>query len=107
MAILYFSDVLKKVGLESAKVKLIRHALTDKGFRSCYDKNMVLESTRHQKSGLTRTMIIGVCLSAAKERLQSCLRAIRLETRFQIHRMLCQKTSRIRNGSRAKMLILI
>ena len=54
MAILYFSDVLKKVGLESAKVKLIRHALTDKGFRSCYDKNMVLEYTRHQKSGFSK-----------------------------------------------------
>ena len=54
MAILYFSDVLKKVGLESAKVKLIRHALTDKGFRSCYDKNMVLEYTRQQKSGFSK-----------------------------------------------------
>ena len=54
MAILYFSDVLKKVGLESAKVKLIRHALTDKGFRSCYDKNMVLEYTRYQKSGFSK-----------------------------------------------------
>ena len=32
MAILYFSDILKKVGLEPVKVKLIRHALTDKGF---------------------------------------------------------------------------
>ena len=54
MAILYFSDVLKKVGLEPAKVKLIRHALTDKGFRSCYDKNMVLEYTRQQKSGFSK-----------------------------------------------------
>ena len=40
--------------MESAKVKLIRHALTDKGFRSCYDKNMVLEYTRHQKSGFSK-----------------------------------------------------
>ena len=54
MAILYFSDVLKKVGLEPAKVKLIRHALTDKGFKSCYDKNMVLEYTRQQKSGFSK-----------------------------------------------------
>ena len=54
MAILYFSDVLKKVGLEPAKVKLIRHALTDKGFKSCYDKNMVLEYTRQQKSGFRK-----------------------------------------------------
>lgn len=54
MAILYFSDVLRKVGLEPAKVKLIRHALTDKGFKSCYDKNMVLEYTRQQKSGFSK-----------------------------------------------------
>ena len=27
MAILYFSDVLKKVGIDPAKVKLIRHAI--------------------------------------------------------------------------------
>lgn len=54
MAILYFSDVLKKAGLDPAKVKLIRHALTDKGFKSCYDKNMVLEYTRQQKSGFSK-----------------------------------------------------
>ncbi len=41
MAILYFSDVLKKVGLKSAKVKLIRHALTVKGFKACYDANKI------------------------------------------------------------------
>ena len=28
MAIFYFSDVLRKVGLEPSKVKLIRHALS-------------------------------------------------------------------------------
>ena len=54
MAILYFSDILRKVGLDPAKVKLIRHALTDKGFKSCYDKNMVLEYTRQQKSGFSK-----------------------------------------------------
>ena len=33
MAILNFSDVLKKVGLDPKEVKLIRHALSDKQFR--------------------------------------------------------------------------
>ena len=56
MAILYFSDVLKKVGLEPAKVKLIRHALTDKGFKSCYDKNMVLESVKRFVYELTDSL---------------------------------------------------
>lgn len=54
MAILYFSDVLKKVGLEPSKVKLIRHALTDKGFRDCYEQNMVLEYTRRQKQKFSK-----------------------------------------------------
>lgn len=54
MAILYFSDVLKKVGLKPEKVKLIRHALTDKGFRDCYEQNMVLEYTRQQKQGFSK-----------------------------------------------------
>ena len=33
IAILNFSDVLKKVGLDPKEVKLIRHALSDKQFR--------------------------------------------------------------------------
>lgn len=33
MAILNFSDVLKKVGLDPKEVKLIHHALSDKRFR--------------------------------------------------------------------------
>ena len=54
MAILYFSDVLCRVGLDPAKVKLIRHALTDPGFKACYNKKMVLEYTRQQKRGFSR-----------------------------------------------------
>ena len=42
MAILNFSDVLKKVGLDPKRVKLIRHSLTDREFRKCYEKNMVM-----------------------------------------------------------------
>ena len=33
MAILNFSDVLKKVGLDPKRVNLIRHSLTDREFR--------------------------------------------------------------------------
>ena len=54
MAILYFSDVLRKVGLYPAKLKLIRHSLSDQGFKDCYDKNMVLEYTRQQKNGFSK-----------------------------------------------------
>lgn len=54
MAILYFSDILRKVGLNPAKVKLIRHALTDKGFKACYDANKVYEYTCHQRAGFSQ-----------------------------------------------------
>lgn len=54
MALLYFSDVLRRAGIEPAKVKLIRHSLADKGFRSCYQKGMVTEYTCWQKEGFSR-----------------------------------------------------
>ena len=54
MARLCFSDVLCKAGLDPTKVKLIRHALSDKGFRICYEKNMILEYTQQQKVGFSR-----------------------------------------------------
>ena len=50
MAILNFSDVLNKVGLDPKRVKLIRHSLADKEFKKCYDNNMVPEYTRVQNS---------------------------------------------------------
>ena len=54
MAILSFSDILRKVNIDPARVKLIRHALTDKGFKECYDKHMVYEYTCHQKDSFSR-----------------------------------------------------
>lgn len=54
MSILCFSDILQKVDLDPAKVKLIRHALTDKGFKECYDKGMVYEYTCHQRAGFSK-----------------------------------------------------
>ena len=54
MAILNFSDVLKKVGLDPKEVKLIRHALSDKRFRECYKAGMVHEYTQHQKAGFSK-----------------------------------------------------
>ena len=54
MAILCFSDVLEKVGLDPADVKLIRHALTDRKFKECYDIGKVFEYTCHQKKGFSK-----------------------------------------------------
>ena len=56
MSLLYFSDILKKAGLDPAKVKLIRHSLSDKNFAKCYyaDPQMVWEYTRLQKQGFSK-----------------------------------------------------
>ncbi len=51
MATLFFSDLLIRAGIEPENVVLIRHALTDKIFRECYDKDMVYEYTCHQRKG--------------------------------------------------------
>ncbi len=49
MALFYFSDVLEKAGIDPKSVKLIRHSLTDRGFKECYDAGKVFEYTCHQK----------------------------------------------------------
>ncbi len=56
MSILYFSDILKKAGLDPAKVKLIRHSLSDDGFQRCYhaEPQMVWEYTRVQKPDFSK-----------------------------------------------------
>lgn len=36
MSLLHFTDILKKAGLDPARVKLIRHSLSDKDFAKCY-----------------------------------------------------------------------
>ena len=48
MAILYLSDILKKVGLDPANVHLIRHSFSREDFGACYQKGMVLEYTCQQ-----------------------------------------------------------
>ena len=54
MAYLSFTDLLVKAGIDPAKVKLIRHALTDKHFKECYDAGMVYEYTCHQKAEFSK-----------------------------------------------------
>ena len=50
MSLLHFTDILKKAGLDPARVKLIRHSLSDKDFAKCYyaSPQMVWEYTRIQ-----------------------------------------------------------
>lgn len=54
MALLHFSDILIKAGLDPAKIQLIRHAMNDKDFRACYEKNMVREYTAEQKKDFNK-----------------------------------------------------
>ena len=54
MPLLCLSDVLKKAGIDPAKTKLLRHALSDKGFKACFDVHMVMEYTAHQGAGFSR-----------------------------------------------------
>lgn len=54
MAVLYFSDVLNKVGIDPKKVKLIRHTYAHETFRACVEKRMILEYTSHQKKGFSK-----------------------------------------------------
>lgn len=51
---LTFTDVLIKAGIDPKKVKLIRHALTDKNFKECYDSDLVYEYTCHQKADFSK-----------------------------------------------------
>ena len=77
VAILNFSDVLKKVGLEPKEVKLIRHALSDERFRACYKAGMAHEYTQHQKEGFSKDYTYWVTFisdGGTYARLHSCYR---------------------------------
>ena len=54
MAILYLSDILKKVGLEPSSVYLLRHSFSRQDFRECYEKGIVLDYTRQQDKNFGR-----------------------------------------------------
>jgi hypothetical protein len=53
---IYLSDILKRNGIDPNNVKLIRHALSDKGFRDCYNKGMIKEYTQQQDRGFSDGM---------------------------------------------------
>lgn len=77
MAILNFSDVLEKAGLAPENVKLIRHALSDKGFRECYNAGMVREYTQHQKENFSKGYgywVTFISEGGTYARLHSCYR---------------------------------
>ena len=54
MALLFFSDILEKAGIDPKTVKLIRHSLTDKTFKDCYEAKKVYEYTCHQKKEFSK-----------------------------------------------------
>nr|WP_297709053.1 GIY-YIG nuclease family protein [uncultured Butyrivibrio sp.] len=52
--VITFTDIIKKAGLDPAKVKLIRHSLTNRNFRKCYEKGFLYEYTCHQKQNFSK-----------------------------------------------------
>ena len=54
MALLSFSDILIKAGIDPQKTKLIRHSLNDKLFKECYDAGKLYEYTCHQKVNFSK-----------------------------------------------------
>lgn len=53
MQLLFLSDLIKGAGIDPKKVKLIRHALSDKGFYDCYNAGMLKEYTAQQKDNFS------------------------------------------------------
>ena len=77
MAILYFSDVLKKVGLDPGKVKLIRHSLSDEKAAACNKVGMLFAYTRHQVQNFSNGYHYWVTFisdGGTYARLQACYR---------------------------------
>jgi len=75
MSILYFSDILEKVGLDPARVKLLRHSLNDNGFRECADAGMIYEYTCHQKADFSKNYdywIVFVSGKSTQAKLFAC-----------------------------------
>ena len=68
MALLCFSDVLMKAGLDPSNVKLIRHALSNALFRACYEKDMVFEYTRLQGADFSKNYDYWAVFISDKER---------------------------------------
>lgn len=54
MSLLNFSDVLRKTGIDPAKTKLIRHALSDGKCRAYYEAGMIDTYTALQKRGFSK-----------------------------------------------------
>lgn len=79
MSVLSFTDVLRKAGLNPDRVKLIRHALSDKGFKDCYAAGKYLEYTRRQSIGFSKNFDYWCTFISGKStyaKLHSCYRVL-------------------------------
>lgn len=54
MSLLYLTDIINRAGINPNEVKLIRHALSHKKFRTYYEEGKVKEYTQHQKKGFSK-----------------------------------------------------
>ena len=100
MAILNFSDVLKNVGLDPKRVKLIRHSLGDKAFKKCYDKNMVEEYTRVQSETFSNGYEYWCVFISDKSTTAKFFACYKEAAALLIRRTRSQRVSRWRIGSK-------
>lgn len=54
MSSLYLTDIIKRVGLDPSRVKLIRHSFNEKAFRDSEANHMVREYTSLQKENFSK-----------------------------------------------------
>lgn len=79
MGVLSFTDVLRKAGLDPERVKLIRHALSDKGFRDCYTAGKILEYTQRQNNSFSKNFDYWCTFISGKStyaKLHSCYKVL-------------------------------
>ena len=76
---LYLSDVLRRADLEAGRTLLVRHPISNPGFKKCYDADFLLEYTQMQKRGFSigyDHIIVFVGSVSTSARLMACYKVI-------------------------------
>lgn len=79
MSLILLTDILKNANIDENRVLLLRHALSDKEFKTCYDNGMVLEYTRCQAQNFSKDQDIWLVFISYKgtlAKLYGCFKKI-------------------------------
>ncbi len=80
MSLLFLTDIIKRADIDPSKVKLIRHAISDKGFRDCLNAGMIKEYTQQQKKNFSKGYdywLVFISDKGSLARLEGCYKVIR------------------------------